>query len=510
LHRSWTAAEVTTVCTLKYLWESADVGNQQCTQTNVFALQAGHLVVELAEERPNTGFLEDKMIRSRRGTHSRPQGLILFFTLCLVVACVSLLCKSVWGADASEQNEEATTDAAEGPTIEVTVRDEGVSVYAVNADARKLLTELAETSGLQLIVDDTVDRTLTVNLVDKQPRAILDSIIDAYGLSLAEVGEVLIVSEGLPKSASSYLMGDIAAVTTKYVRPEDAKKLLPAFLQGHVGTNLAQNSVVLSAPAPVLRKFREDVEQFDIPAAQIMLDVLVVEFTDIDFDEFNAQFGWSNQNLGITTDSLTGQTVLTAVADLPSEFFVELQALARAQKARVRANPRVATVSGRPASVFIGQEQYLSTPVSGPYGGSQNSISAGVRLSMTPLTGGAGEIILDLNVEVSTLGAPDPTTGLPNKTTRSADTTVRVHDGDTIIIGGLGQEELRMTRRKIPLLGDIPIIGQLFRSKRREQTKVDLAVFITANLLSPTGHLPPEQEQAMRGRVGMEPMEEWK
>ncbi len=434
-------------------------------------------------------------------TQKLPTSATFSGALCLALALILALSLPGYGAKQPDKADEGEKDTA---VIEVTVTETGVRLHAVNADARKLLIELAEQVGLQLIVDDTVDRTVTINLIDKQPREVLNCLIDAYGLSLAEVDEVLIVSQGLPESPSSYLMADIAAVTTKYVQPARARELLPIFLQGHVKTNLAQNSVVLCAPTPVLRKFREDVEQFDIPAAQIMLNVLVVEFTDMNFDEFSAKFGWHNQALGITTDSLLGEAVLTAVAHLPTQFFVDLHAVVRDQKARVRANPSVATVSGRRASIFIGQEQYLSIPVSG----GKNSIDAGVSLGMTPLTGGEGEIILDIEVEISTLSAPDPTTGLPDKTTRSADTTIRVHDGDTIIIGGLEQEEMRMTRRKIPILGDIPIIGKLFRSKRTEKTNVDLVVFITADILSPTGHLPAEREQQMKQRMGLTPTEE--
>ena len=133
--------------------------------------------------------------------------------------------------------------------------------------------------------------------------------------------------------------------------------------------------------------------------------------------------------------------------------------------------------------------------------GSKNSINAGVDLTMRPLMGGGDEIILYLKVEVSTLGALDPTTGLPDKTTRKASSTVRVRDGATVIIGGLQQEEERITRRKVPILGDIPLIGNLFRSKRKEKTKVDLAIFVTANVLSPTGHLPAAQEAEIMKRM---------
>ncbi len=439
--------------------------------------------------------------------------------LCALIACFSLALAAGSPASAAEAPTVSTTDASaakpaqtdaadtprkSGPVIEVTRTDLGVSVYAIKADARQLLIRLAETAEMRLIVDDTVDRTLTINLINKQPSEIIDHIVDAYGLSQALVGDCLIISEGLPRSPSSYLMGDIAAVTTRYVQPAQAKDLLPPFLQGHVKTNLAQNSVVLSAPTPVLRKFEDDIRQFDVPAAQIMLNVMVVELTDMDFDEFSARLGWDNYSLGASTDSLTGTALIKAIVDLPTTFRIDLQALVRTQRARVRSNPSIATVSGRPASVFIGQEQYLSTPVSmpGEYS-SKNSIDAGVTLSMTPLTGGNDQIILQLEQEVSTLGSPDATTGLPNKTTRTASTTVRVKDGSTIVIGGLRQEEARTVRRKMPVLGDIPLVGKLFRSKREETNIVDLVIFITADILSPSGHLPPDREREIMERMGI-------
>jgi len=257
---------------------------------------------------------------------------------------------------------------------------------------------------------------------------------------------------------------------------------------------------VLSGPQAVLDKFRQDVEQFDVPAAQIMLDVNVVEFTDMDTDTFAAMLGYSNANLGVTTDSLTGQLTLNAIVDLPTLFFSQLQALVESRRARVRANPRIATVSGQQATIFIGQEQYLTTRV----GSSGNSISAGVRMEVTPLTGGGGEIILDINQEISTLSAPDAVTGLPTKTTRTARTTVRVQDGQTIVTGGLRQAESRSVRRAIPILSEIPVIGNLFRSKKTEKTTVDLAIFITARSLSATGHLPVEEETQIRERFGIE------
>ncbi len=393
----------------------------------------------------------------------------------------------------------AAEDDAES-SVSITVEDGMVSVFAVSADAHDVLRQLARETDLPIIVDDTVDRNITLNLVNQQPRDILATIVDTYGLSFAEVDGIFIFSEGIPNSPSSYLLSEIGSYPTQYVSAAQARDLMPAFLTRYVKTNAAQNALVLSAPEAVLRRFREDIEQFDRPAAQIMLDVLVVEFTDVDSDEFMARIGWDNASLGVRTDSLTGDLSFTALAELPTNFFAYIDALASSRKARVRACPSIATVSGSRARIFIGTQQFLEIPVFLPGQGRGNSIDAGVSLTMRPLTGGEGEIILGIEEEISTLGAISPITGLPEKTTRSADTTVRVRDGQTLIIGGLKQDESREVRSRVPLLADLPIVGELFKSRDIEHTTVDLTIFVTARLLSQTGHLPGEQERLIKQR----------
>ncbi len=415
------------------------------------------------------------------------------------------------GAPAADDEKKPEGDAAKaknGNSLDIQVTDAGVSLYAVNADAHELFTELADKTDLQMIVDDSVKRKITINLVNKQPREVLDYVVAAYGFSFADVEGILIVSEGIPKNPSSYLLSDIDSITAKYVQAPQAKSLLPVFLQDHVKVNPGQNAVVLSAPRSVLDKFTEDIAKFDQPAAQITLDVLVVEFTDTDIDTFAAELGWANGGLGAGTDALLGTVNFRSVTNLMREFFVRLDALVSEGKARVRANPHISTVSGQPAEIFIGQQRYLSVPVtlSGENEGrSSNSIDAGVQLNMTPLTGGQGEIILEIDVEISTLSAPDANTGLPNKSTRTARTIIRANDGQTIIIGGLQQEETRARKTRIPVLSSLPIVGRFFKSKRIEQVKTDLAIFVTPRTLTLTGHRPAEEEAELMERFDITP-----
>lgn len=384
-----------------------------------------------------------------------------------------------------------------GGTLKIEGDAQLMSVFSVATDAAQLFTGIASRAGLSLVMDEAVARRVTVNLSGLPARKIIEEIANAYGLSVAEVNGVTMISEGIPRTPSSYLLSDIEAIRTKYVDAVNARNLLPVFLQDYVKVNAEQNAVVLSAPREILLKFRQDIAQFDIPASQILIDLLLVELTDTTLDQFGLTLNFGNQGRSLSSDTGAGSISFKAITTLPTSFRFDLRALEQKGKARVHANPRIATVSGRRASIFVGRQRYVATPIEG----GRNFIDAGVRLDITPYTGGQQQVLVDVNSEVSTLSAPDAVTGLPEKSTRTANTTVRVNDGQTIVIGGLRQQEERDVRTKIPILGDIPILGKLFfRTRDKRTTNTELVLFITPRLLSETGHLPETEEAALKER----------
>ena len=137
-----------------------------------------------------------------------------------------------------------------------------MSVFAVGSDAQELLTAVADRAKMAMLIDDTVSRKLTVNFVDRPARRIIGDIARSYGLSAAELNGVMMISEGIPRSAGSYLLSEIDSIPTKYVDAANARNLLPVFLQDYVKVNSEQNSVVLSAP----RRRNDTVPADDRPA----------------------------------------------------------------------------------------------------------------------------------------------------------------------------------------------------------------------------------------------------
>jgi len=195
-----------------------------------------------------------------------------------------------------------------------------------------------------------------------------------------------------------------------------------------------------------------------------------------------------------TTTGVVGYTeraepkAVSGVADTP-QLEGALRALLSEGSAHIRANPRMAAVNGNRAEIFIGAQKFIRVTYiqSGQEQERIQGVPVGVRLRVTPWTGGNGEVTSTIQVEVSNIRSIDPETGLPLLSTRKANSTVRTRDGETIIIGGLRQQQTETTRSKIPILGDIPIIGGLFRSSSTSSTDTELMVFITPTVLNGDG-----------------------
>jgi type II secretory pathway component GspD/PulD (secretin) len=158
-------------------------------------------------------------------------------------------------------------------------------------------------------------------------------------------------------------------------------------------------------------------------------------------------------------------------------------------------------VNGADANLFIGSQRFILTQFNSS-GQTQNRIQpvdVGVKLYIRPLTGGNGEITTRIAPEISNITELDLGTGLPVLSTRRSDTTVRVKDGETIAIGGLTLDQEQTRRGKIPFFGDLPVVGGLFRSRKKTTVRTELVVFVTPRIITSdsvqfvnkTGNVPP-------------------
>jgi len=407
--------------------------------------------------------------------------------------------------------------------MEVEYRNGLLSVRTVKTKILPLLADIAKKTGINMAVDDSVkDRDVSMALDNMPVEDVLRGIASAYGLALSKINEVYMISDGIPTDLATYHLSGTASFPMKFTKAQTASGLLPTFLYSYLHVNEAQNAVVVTAPTQMLDKIKADFTKIDLPPPQIMIEALAVEVSST--QDLDASLGLSSRvqakdsagnllydtygnPIYVTTgslDSATGDITYNSVGKLSTEFQARLKALVTQGKARVRANPRMAAVNGQEASIFIGQTKFIKVEITA-FGGKQEQIrgvDVGVKLGVRPWTGGNGEITVTLSPEVSNISEQDRETRLPVLSTRRAETTVRVKDGETIIIGGLVQRQEYKTRRKVPLLGDIPVIGWLFQSVNTSFIDSELVIFITPHILTDRGRLQDEdQEKAIRERM---------
>ena len=174
----------------------------------------------------------------------------------------------------------------------------------------------------------------------------------------------------------------------------------------------------------------------------------------------------------------------TAVGDFVD---IQLDALAQDGNIKVLSNPNISALDGQPAAVFIGDNvTYVSSITSSPTG--QNvttaTVSAGIKLYVTGKVNNDGYVTLNVHPEVSTVSFKTAIGGaqLPNISTREATTTLRVKDGETIAIGGLISQQDVKNVQKVPILGDLPFLGQLFRDTQTAHNRDEVIIFIKVSI----------------------------
>ena len=308
---------------------------------------------------------------------------------------------------------------------------------------------------------------------------------------------------------STPLMGD--NIITEAIRPlhmtadEALESLSPEFTQ-YMTKNASRNLLLFKGPLEVLDEIRRDLAKIDTPAPQILVDLLAVELSDeanrslgLDWTYAKGRFAFfqpvGNAVRDLTPDSALdgiatfpglGQAFYQGVGKLPEEFFVRLNTLVQDGKGTILANPRTVAMSGRESNIQIRKTlNYFFNEgfdVAGRPVVKKSDISSDTEGRITPTLLADGKIHMLVDVKVGSFTFTSDS-GLPEQTQRDSTTEVAVSEGDTLVIGGLRQQEMIQTVSKVPILGDLPILEWLFKHEQKEIKQSVLTLFITPHVL---------------------------
>jgi type II secretory pathway component GspD/PulD (secretin) len=273
---------------------------------------------------------------------------------------------------------------------------------------------------------------------------------------------------------------------------------------GKVGIDERLNSIVVIDTTANLEQIRQAVGKLDVKAPQVMIEALIVNVKltnelkmGIDWTMLGTSTNYFNQGLSITGNSNPYGKVTFSTTSGNWNFQGLIDFVETNQNVKILANPKVLVLNNQTATINSIEEIPYRELTETSAGGSIGTVSfkeAGIKLEVTPQISNDGYIIMHVKPEQSaqtgkfTIDNSDT----PVIETRRTDTTLRVRDGQTIIIGGLRKSEPSVVESKVPILGDIPLIGVLFRKVDTDIIESELGVFITPHIYT-DGELSAEE-----------------
>lgn len=390
-----------------------------------------------------------------------------------------------------------------------------------NITVREALNVIADFTNLNVVISDTVTGNLTLRLKDVPWDQALDIILQSRGLDMRKNGNVIQVAPREELAAKEKIdltarqeITELEALRTEtfrlnYVKAETLIKMLTDDKQkllskrGSAVLDERTNQMFVQDVPSKLDEVRQIIAKIDIPVRQVLIEARVVEATD----GFSSTLGLGSTRYtppsGLNAPAITAGVaggvnplagVVTAALFTKNGtplLNLQLQALEVDNKGKIISSPRVVTADKSEAFIETGVEiPYLQVSSSGA--GTIAFKKAVLNLTVKPQITPDDNVIMDVKVNKDSVGVVIPTSNggsVPSINTNKVGTQVLVENGGTVVIGGVYAQVEAEDTNKVPFLGDIPVLGYLFKTRIKSDKKSELLVFITPKIMKDTLNL---------------------
>lgn len=418
-----------------------------------------------------------------------------------------------------------------------------ISLDFQDVEIRTILQILAKESGMNIVASDSVNGKMTLSLKDVPWDQALDLVMQARNLDMRQQGNIVNIAprDELLAKDKAFLqaekdIADLGALYSqnfqlKYKNVEEFRSILRldnadttgnrntlVSGRGSVLIDPATNTLIVTDTRSVIEKFRKLIDELDVPAQQVMIEARIVEAADgfsrdlgVKFgatgrkklkNETSA-FGWGvNSGFGggdkweaqtkINLPVAAATNSISLVRAISSGALnLELSASESLSKTKTLANPRVLTQNRKEAKIESGYEIPFTVTTASGGGNSTNTElkKAVLGLTVTPNITPDGQIIMTVKINKdSPAQCASGSNTILCISTKSLNTQAMVENGGTLIVGGIYEENNGNTLTKVPLLGDIPVIGNLFKTRRKKTDRRELLIFITPRIIDTAGN----------------------
>jgi len=322
-------------------------------------------------------------------------------------------------------------------------------------------------------------RRITFRLHDVDSDVALATLAQAYDLQTHRSGNIVLIGDA---AAMNRRFGGVnsTSVTLRNAKPSEAvKELKGAIPEAGIVADDRSNTVVVTGNADVQATAQSLLSSIDGPGRQVMFEVRVTDVKPID-DTSNVgiQFGGNGFGAGAVAQFPYALTK-SAIA-----INAQVNALVQNGHAQILATPRIATLNNREATLLVGETYPIVTVNQQTGFPTVTNVNVGVQLRVTPTIGEDGIITAELHPEYSEIIGFNAS--FPIIANRKVDATLRVRDGETIVLGGLFEDTSSETISKLPFLSDVPVFGQFFKNKATARQRDEVVFFITPHILKPS------------------------
>lgn len=418
-----------------------------------------------------------------------------------------------------------------------------ISLDFQDVEIRTILQILAKESGMNIVASDSVNGKMTLSLKDVPWDQALDLVMQARNLDMRQQGNIVNIAprDELLAKDKAFLqaekdIADLGALYSqnfqlKYKNVEEFRSILRldnadttgnrntlVSGRGSVLIDPATNTLIVTDTRSVIEKFRKLIDELDVPAQQVMIEARIVEAADGFSRDLGVKFGATGKkklkndtsafgwgvNSGFGGDDKWGAETkinlpITAAANSISlvraissgVLNLELSASESLSKTKTLANPRVLTQNRKEAKIESGYEIPFTVTSIANGGSSTNTElkKAVLGLTVTPNITPDGQIIMTVKINKdSPAQCASGNQTILCISTKNLNTQAMVENGGTLIVGGIYEEDNGNTLTKVPLLGDIPVIGNLFKTRGKKTDRRELLIFITPRIMGTAGN----------------------
>ena len=429
----------------------------------------------------------------------------------------------------AQQNPSTTPPQESAPMEEVSVGEEGrVSLDFRDADIRNVFKILAFKSGVNIVASPEVQGAVSIQLNDVPWQQALEVILQTYGYAYDRKGNIIIVTtiENLKqRREDAALLAEQEPLLTRTFMLNFAKaSSIIASVEkmkserGSVDFDERTNTIIVTDINEKIVLIEGVVDSLDSTTPQVLIEAKIVEtqLTDTDrlgFD-WTAKVSLSGASRPISYPFKEGQSdnrFMPSAFPTPDEeefsfgtlSFSESQAVFEALKSRsdtdILSNPRIVTLDNQPAQIVVGSQYPIPTYT---YNEEQARLQVsgweykdiGIIFDVTPHVNNAGYITIDVEPKITAIldFVTVENTSLPRLSNESSKTSVIIKDGETLVIAGLIKSQTTVTKKRLPYIGNIPVVGAVFAKNEDTVSKTDLIIFMTPHNVTP--EIPSEPE----------------